>query len=215
MKTRPDKRSIARFAYLAMSVLFVLLILAVSTPQPASAARCKFKYKVKPGDTLISIADLFQTDWREIADASNLKEPYVLQVGQVLCIPSGVAPADVDSVEADSPASSKAKITAEASFMDVVVVVENFPPLHVYYVKIGKINGPPPRTYPLTLIGRLKTDKKGYFSGFFPLPMDFPQTEDITLCLKDPWTDKLYCIDYDNPYHAVGKIINRCYKTGR
>jgi LysM repeat protein len=46
-------------------------------------------YVVKYGDTLSSIAGKFGIDdWRDIAKANNLQEPYSLQPGQELIIPS-------------------------------------------------------------------------------------------------------------------------------
>lgn len=46
-------------------------------------------YVVKYGDTLSSIAAQFGIDdWRDIAKANNLQEPYSLQPGQELIIPS-------------------------------------------------------------------------------------------------------------------------------
>lgn len=45
-------------------------------------------YTVKYGDTLSSIAAKFDMDWRDIAKANNLEEPYSLQVDQELIIPT-------------------------------------------------------------------------------------------------------------------------------
>jgi len=202
----------SNWLFKGVGILFIFLVLVLVVFQPASAAACKFKYKVRSGDTLIIVADLYQTDWKEIADASGLQEPYVLQVGQVLCIPSGVAPAGSTSDSTTTkPPTNKASLSGVANFMHVTVIVENFPKKHVYNVRVAN----PPRFANATVIGRLKTDKNGDFSGYFRLPDGFQLTTEITLCLKDPWTDKLYCTDYDNPFDIYNHQVQTCYKTGR
>ena len=45
------------------------------------------KYTVASGDTLYTIGQKFNIDWKEIADANKLSEPYDLKVGQELIIP--------------------------------------------------------------------------------------------------------------------------------
>jgi hypothetical protein len=202
-------------------VAAALLVLAALATQTASAAPCKFKYKVQAGDTLIIVADLFQTDWQDIAEASELEEPYVLQVGQVLCIPNGVAPQDTDSGQTSTTSpTGQASLTAEANFLNVAVIVENFPKNHVYYVRVAneaeKVQYPLANVPVFYKIGRLKTDKNGNYAGYFPLPKYFPLTQVLTLCLKDPFTDKTYCTDYDNQFSTMDEhMAFYCRKVGR
>jgi len=47
------------------------------------------KYNVKSGDNLYSIGIKFGVNWKDIAKANNLEEPYNLTVGQELTIPKG------------------------------------------------------------------------------------------------------------------------------
>ena len=221
MKTKYKRKTFAWFATRVLFMVLALLVLTAITPDAASAAKCKFKYKVEPGDTLMSVADLFQADWKEIAEASELEEPYVLQVGQVLCIPSGVAPEEVSpSQTTSSSPTGSAKLTAEANFFDVAVIVENFPKNHVYYVRVANqqenVQYPRANVPVFYKIGRLKTDKSGNFAGYFPLPKYFPLTPELTLCLKDPFTDETYCTDYENQYHAMDDhMFYYCNKVGR
>ena len=44
-------------------------------------------YTVKAGDTLSPIGQKYSIDWERIADANGLKEPFPLQINQVLVIP--------------------------------------------------------------------------------------------------------------------------------
>jgi lysozyme len=45
-------------------------------------------YTVQPGDTLLGIAIRYGLDWQDIAIANNLSEDDLLQIGQVLRVPS-------------------------------------------------------------------------------------------------------------------------------
>jgi cytoskeletal protein RodZ len=70
----------------------------VSTPeeqveestQPSSSSETQTvgeTYTVEPGDTLFNIGKKFKINWKEIAQANNLEEPYSLRPGQKLVIP--------------------------------------------------------------------------------------------------------------------------------
>lgn len=53
-------------------------------PPPAAPGET---YTVASGDTLASIGAKLGVEWQKIADANGIKEPFALQVGQVLKIP--------------------------------------------------------------------------------------------------------------------------------
>ena len=56
-----------------------------ATPPPGGS----LNYEVKSGDTLAAIAERFRVNVDDIVAASNLPDPDVLSVGQVLTIPTG------------------------------------------------------------------------------------------------------------------------------
>ncbi len=86
--------------------------IAAATPTPTEKGKkCKYYYKVQPGDTITYIGQLYQIDWREIAKANNLKEPYVLTPGDKLCIPGGVAPEITESETGDATITAKTEPT--------------------------------------------------------------------------------------------------------
>jgi len=60
------------------------------TTQPTNAAG-ETEYTVKSGDTLFSIGLLFNVPWPDIAARNELKDPYVIHIGDVLIIPLGTA----------------------------------------------------------------------------------------------------------------------------
>jgi len=195
-----------------LSIALVAALLAAATPQSASAQKCKFTHKVKAGESLIIIANLYQTDWLEIAEANDLKEPYALTVGQKLCIPDGVAPGSDDTVTAVEGAEPT--LEGMAAMMHVLVLVENFPKNKVYNVRVGDgPNGSLQSTF--FKVGRLKTDKNGKFEGYFRLPVDLHVQKELVVCLKDPFTDATYCSDYENPYNYIMKTYYSCAKPGR
>jgi LysM repeat protein len=66
-----------------------------------SAVSADTTYVVQPNEGLISIARRFGVDWLALAAVNDIEEPYVLQLGQVLIIPSdGQAPADAPQAAA-------------------------------------------------------------------------------------------------------------------
>lgn len=56
------------------------------TPTPTKYAPPPATYKVKRGDTVFSIARRFNVDYRELAQANNIGENYIIVPGQVLRI---------------------------------------------------------------------------------------------------------------------------------
>ena len=210
MTTKTKGSRLGRLAFMTLSLFLVLAVLAAAVPQSAGAATCKFTHKVRAGESLIIIANLYQADWKEIAEANDLKEPYALTVGQKLCIPDGIAPGSDDT----GTEGGKAKLTGLPAMMHVLVVVENYPSNKVYNVRVG--DGPSGNpTSNFYKVGRLKTNKKGNFEGYFRLPRELHVQEELTVCLKDPFTDSTYCSDYDNPYNYVMTSYYSCGKPGR
>ncbi len=57
-----------------------------ATPKPSPTAAHR-RYKVKPGDTMSSIAARYGTTVKKLAALNKIADPRVLKVGQVLLIP--------------------------------------------------------------------------------------------------------------------------------
>lgn len=45
-------------------------------------------YKVKPGDTILDLAEKHECDWSQLAKVNNLKAPYALNSGMTLLVPN-------------------------------------------------------------------------------------------------------------------------------
>lgn len=111
--------------------------ISAATPTPTQKGKkCKFYYKVMPGDTIIGIGQLFQYDWRSIAEANKLKEPYVLTPGDKLCIPGGVAPTIIQGTEGAATITAKVQPTGSVvgGFGNVYLKLEHFPKNKIYNV---------------------------------------------------------------------------------
>ena len=215
------------FSRLAIKALYILLVLvmfmSVMPTQQVQAAKCKFKHKVKAGETLIYIADLYQTDWKEIAEANELKEPYILTVGQVLCIPNGTKPVPTTTTTtSDGTTTTVPKeptLTVGSGPNSVYVRVDYFAKNTVYYIRIIPLGGgegmmnpdvPPPFPPPGVVeyrIARIKTDKTGYYEDWLRIPGYVPETRWMMLCVKNVWTDAVTCLKYEHPWWSLWRDL--------
>lgn len=227
MNEKIKRQATQRYAMIVKSLLILALIWSVfAQTTAASAVTCKFKHKVQPGETLIYIGQLYQYDWREIATDNDIKEPYVLTAGQVLCIAGGTKPAETTTTtttteEGDTTTTTTKKepsLTTGASMNSVYIKVEGFPKNTVYYVNIPELFKYVPRTateaqvtqqaedllnkMDAIRIGRIRTDKNGFWEGWFRIPFAVNQTENMQVCLKNVMTDSLSCGSFENPTYT-------------
>ncbi|MFC2026137.1 LysM peptidoglycan-binding domain-containing protein [Chloroflexota bacterium] len=179
-------------------VLIALTLCMAVFLQPAAAQSCLVKHKVEPGDTLSYIAQLYGVDWQVIAEANDLQEPYVLQVDQVLCIPGGKKV----TTDTEEESSTEVESGAYGSFAHVYINVVKEKTNRVYNVRVSNADG----SNSLTTIGRLKTNDKGNYSGWFQLPSDIIRSKNVTACIKDVLSDELLCTTYRNPYWLYPSI---------
>ena len=191
-----------------MSFLLILTLLAVMLPQPAAAqsttqAPCAVRHTVKAGETLSSIAYQYGVTYLDVAEANDLQAPYVLQIGQILCIPGGTRPQDtpkVTSSTTDSVGSysitKNPNLKVYPGFSSVWVKVNRMRVTTVYNVRINNTC----QLANYITIGSLRTDKNGNYEGFFPLPKSFAFPRVVTVCIKDATTDKTTCESVYNNY---------------
>lgn len=235
MNKMKNRQGITHIAVKTVLVLAMVLAVFAQTT-PAAAVTCKFKHKVKAGENLIGIGQMYQYDWREIAEASDLKEPYVLSVGMTLCIPGGTKPSETttttttDATGTQTTTTTKVSpsLTTGSSMNSVYVKVEGFSKNTPYSVRIQGPWGPfnlkesDPR-YKEYLdffmicevdnkfgienvygckIGRFRTDKNGFFEGWFRIPVQIEQELQMTVCVKNMLTDSISCGNFENPFYT-------------
>jgi hypothetical protein len=224
---KQSSKKFSRFALVTIyAVLVIALCLSAFPTQSVEAAKCKFKHKVKAGETLIYIADLYQTDWRSIAEANELKEPYILTVGQVLCIPDGKkpVPTSVTTTTSTGAKVNEPVLSVGSGPNSVYIRLDNFSKNTVYNVRLfpigenGQVNPDPPLP-PVGVveyrIARLRTDKNGYFEDWFRIPGYVPETHYMIACVKNAWTDVTSCLKYEHPWWRVWIDLALESKSGR
>jgi LysM repeat protein len=195
------------FAGVLMVLLIVTLLAGLLPQTNAGAVTCKFKHKVKQGETLIYVANLYGVGWEKVADANNLQPPYTVVEGQVLCIPEGDKPSGTETANKKNPAS----LQVVPGMNRILVSVENFSKKTTYFVRVT------PTGAKVTFkLGHFTTNKEGDFTGWFRMPFTIGRTPQMTLCVKNAWTDAVSCIKYDDIFIYIPMIRGSCPpKEGR
>jgi hypothetical protein len=177
-----------------VSILIIVALLASVMPQftqQASAATCSKKYTVVSGDTLSSIAAKYNTTVQVLAELNDLASPYVLSVGQVLCLPSNATAITPTPKSTSSSSSGKYKyeMSVDRSGTRITLKVASFPPKNNFWVRVGQDL----KRAAWVKIGRLHTNKSGSGEGTYRLPDELRKEPSYYLCLKNQVTDKLTC----------------------
>jgi LysM repeat protein len=103
---------------------------------PASAAACTQFHTVKQGEYLVKIAKIYGVDWRDIAKINNIKSPWTIYTGQVLCVSeSGTTPAPQPPPGYTGfPTFSILSVVVDE---DVTIQAYNLPPNDKFDVRMG------------------------------------------------------------------------------
>jgi murein DD-endopeptidase MepM/ murein hydrolase activator NlpD len=181
------------------SLIMVLAMLMGALPGVALAAEpaqsCTANYTVKSGDTLSSIAANNNVNWQDIASANNLSSPYVLTIGQALCVP-GAAATSTSSTGTSTTTATKGFTIATAGNR-LVITVTKFSKKATYYVRAN--DGSRDNNNWLRL-GRLRVDKNGNAEVSFQMPKGLRNTTEMAICLKNVRNDDVNCVKQINPY---------------
>ena len=174
--------------------LLILSLTAVSLPQPARAATCAKAYTVKSGDTLSKIAFDYGVTVEAIAAENNLKSPYLIVIGQALCLPSssssGTSTSTSSSTTGTSTSTQKNQITVVDISKRIFLELSNFPKKTVYYVKV---NDGGRRNYVWYRLGTVQTNISGAAQVSFKMPDKMRDKSTVAVCLKNAITDAVYC----------------------
>ncbi len=96
---------------------------ATPTATPSAGPTGGGTHVVQPGKSLSTIGDLYGVPWLQIAQANNIPEPYIIQVGQELIIPVGAAPTNEPGTHIVQPGESIISI-AELYDIDPTVLAD-------------------------------------------------------------------------------------------
>jgi len=182
----------------ALGLLIVMAIILASVPQFASAATdatCQATYTVKSGDYLVKIAGEYEVTWLDIAEANDLKSPYVLIVGQKLCIPGK---STSGATGGTTGSSGTASFTAAKSQNSLTITTSKFPTKSFYYVKV---DDPRDKGIEWNKVGILSTGQETSVKKTFSLPTEFRNAPSVLVCLKNIYTDAQIC---NNPSYNHG-----------
>jgi len=188
-QARPRGKTIA-----IVSILIVVALLLSVLPQftqSAAAATCSKKHTVVAGDTLSSIAAKYNTTVQALAQLNDLKDPYVLSVGQAICLPANTKVTTTTPSSSSSSSSAKYKydMAINRDGKRITLKVSSFPPKSNFHVRIGEAL----RRSGWERIGKLKTNKNGAGEAIYGLPEDLRNVPSYYVCLKNQITDKLVC----------------------
>jgi hypothetical protein len=188
-----------------IAILLVMTFLFAYHPQPAQAA-CSFKYTVQSGDSLYGIAARYQVKFDDLVSANKLKEPYLIYVGQVLCIPPGATVPETTAVPGATAVPKKVPTITALNLGNIAWIgLSNFVKERIYYVNLY----PATRyywSYPSYRLGMITTDKSGTYGAWFHLPPQVNSIQTVTICIKDVITDDVL---------ACGQATNWDYYISR
>ena len=185
----------SRVNWVVVRVLVLVLVLSffmAYLPQSAMAS-CAAKYSVVSGDTLYKIASKYVVTFNDLAEANKLQAPYMIYVGEVLCIPPGATIPSTETVTTPGVKATAVDKNAPAIIAiglgDVMWLgIGNFPKNSMYYIKVypsdGRLYG-----YSYVRLGMLTTDKNGKWGAWYHLPGLMRMEPELTVCLKDVWDD--------------------------
>ncbi|RCK74832.1 MAG: hypothetical protein ANABAC_1549 [Anaerolineae bacterium] len=192
MTVRYGSRISMAWAWRGVAVLLALSLLVINLPMTAQAAQCALKYTVQSGDTLYGIAAKYQVKFEELVEVNKLKAPYLLYVGQVLCIPKGAVIPTATPAPTAAPgtpvASNRPSISGFHLGSVAWIALTNFPKERFVYIKAyrGSMYYWQNPNHQLAII---QTDKKGQFGAYFHMPPELYKESVITVCAKDALND--------------------------
>jgi LysM repeat protein len=216
MNSFPSKERNLRRGVVLTSVFLVLALLVSALPQtPAAAATvtCKYKHTVLEGETLSYLGNYYQISWQKIADANRLQPPYAISAGQVLCIPEGSNTTGSSSSTTTGKKSKKEPVLqAILELGSISVGIENFAPKTPYYIRLF-----PTGEGVSYRIGNFTTNKEGDVAARFRIAPNLPLSREMTVCVKNTWTDAVSCIRVFPPAaYAAFYMGHPCHnKEGR
>ena len=186
------------------SLFLVLAMLMGALPGAALAAApaqsCSVNYTVKSGDTLSSIAASYSVNWQDVASANNLNSPYVLTIGQSLCIP-GATTTSTSSTSTTTTTASKG-FTIATQGNRLIITVTKFSKKGIYYARAN--DGSRDNNIWVRL-GRLRVDKNVNGKVSFQLSKGLRNTTELAVCLKNVKNDYVSCVKQINPYTTTKK----------
>jgi murein DD-endopeptidase MepM/ murein hydrolase activator NlpD len=183
------KKSTLRLSGL-VSLLLALALLAISLPQTAAAQTCSRNHTVAAGETVSNIAETYKITTAELATANNLKEPYTIYIGQVLCIPGSTTTASTTPSAGSSSTSKTRTLVVAISGNKILLSADNYPKQNTYNVRAGEKGS----TFGKWIrLGRVRSHKDGSIDAIFLFPKALRNSRVFDVCLKNLVSDDVSC----------------------
>jgi LysM repeat protein len=194
-----DKNASKSLLTRVLSLLLALVVLVSVFPQgalaatPAQTVACSTRYTVKSGDTLSGIAFTYDVSVEQIAAANNLKTPYTIFIGQVLCIP---ASSTTPTTGSGTSTSKEPGFTVVRTDKNLFITTRNLPNKSFYYVKVRESFRSQGK---FAKIGNLRTKKLGNVERKYQIPKSLRTKPVLQVCIRNVKTDKEICVDAPLP----------------
>lgn len=168
-------------------IFLALVIVVAALPNSVQAAkpRCEERYTVKASDTIRSIANKFDIHWSLLATANKLEDPYLLTVGQRLCIPP-----DKDVSETGSAPDRKATDFTVSAAKRTITISGKFPVDSKFVIKVDDAQKTGRKWFKL---GVMFVEEDKAFKESFTLPEKMGYVGIVDICLKNQRTNVLAC----------------------
>lgn len=174
---------------ITMSLAIALALALAALPAPAQAAGiCLSYYTVQEGDTTPKIAQSYGIKWREIAEANNMKPPYKIKTGDVLCVPAEGGPATAGAAVITS--SSDYAVSVVNALISVKITAGNDEKKEIYTIKVRDGNRSIGGWYKLDTV---KIKKNDTLLRYFSVPKELRSSLYLQVCIKNNVNDELTC----------------------
>ena len=172
---------------LILMTLVLLFGQAAASARPAFAAgdaasTCTKWHTVQRGEYLVSIARLYNTDWRTLAELNDLSDPSRIYPGQKLCVSTDGSASSAPSTEPNS--SSGVRVYASSVEEDRYVTLESKKLVANtrYSIYLSKYGSSPTGAI---LVGSVLADKNGAFTRTYRLPSKLVDIVKISITINN------------------------------
>ena len=156
------------FLIIAALIIATGLMAVAGTNSSAAATQvtnCKKWHTVQKGETLKSIAQIYDVRWWYLYNLNGLKNPNKITPGQELCVSTTGNPASPTPISA-SP-SSKVYAASVKEDQTVSLVGKDLAPLSRYTIYLSNFKAKYPVNY---LVGTVTTSQDGTFKATYKIP---------------------------------------------
>ena len=165
---------------LLIGIMVFNLFFAIASPADAATSSCANHYLVVGGDTLYKIGVRYGVYWPDIASLNGIGYPYIIYVGQTLCIPKGgTTPNTVVG-------SVGVAVTSVVKDVSINIKMMNLPKKEAFNISIGKCY-----SSSSTHVDTFRTDgQSGNFFAKYKIPNKYDGIDCLVVYLESTSSDR-------------------------